>query len=164
MRFHKIINQVCWLLYIEFLYSLKLEIKRFSDHQQTKLELTIIPICISTCAPNFLGVLTDLFLSWLNTIFLDGNIASPALTTVVTSSLKLNNRFFSFWGSLFITSTKRVGEGWSQNFWQFCRWLRMALGKKKKGFLILLDVHVYIEQVSYIFLAFNCYTVSLKLI
>ena len=133
MRFHRIINQVCWLLYIEFLYSLKHEIRRFSDHQQTKLELTIIPICISTCPANFLGVLIDLFFSWLNIFLsLDCNIASPALTTVVPSSLKPNNHFFSFL-RLFITSTKRVGEGWSQNFCQFCRWLQLALGKKKRG-------------------------------
>ena len=42
---------------------------------------------------------------------------------------------------LFMTST---GEGGSQDFRQFCEWLRMVLGE---GVLTPLDVHMYMKQV-----------------
>ena len=99
-RFNRTRNHVRWFLYIELLYSLKHEIKCLNDHQQTILELTIIPI-----AYPYVHQIFSVF--WLSFLFrgsqhfgLDSNITSTAFATVAhtfagssASSLKSNIHF-----------------------------------------------------------------------
>ena len=49
-----------------------------------------------------------------------------------------------------MTSTKRKTEVESQNFGQFCRWLRMVFGDRGWCLSDPLDIHMYKNQFSFL--------------